>query len=64
MNKDSIQKFEKYNTCINCKQPLTYIGGNVACCKNPECKKPSYKLLDDKGKLFAKAIYGVKEVIA
>ena len=56
--KDMEQKYEKSNFCKSCKQPLTYVGGNIACCKNPDCKKPTFKLLDEKTKNYAQAIYG------
>jgi hypothetical protein len=62
--KESEQKFEKFNFCKNCKKPLSYMGGNVACCKNPDCKKPMFKLLDNKTKNYAQSVYGEMGVMA
>lgn len=28
--------------CPECKQPMTYCGGNIAVCNNPECKGTPY----------------------
>lgn len=57
--KSVLQKFEAKNVCKDCKQPLSYIGGNVLCCKNSECKSSkSFRLLTDKQKSLAQAIYG------
>ena len=59
------QKFEEKNVCSGCKHPLTYIGGNILCCKNPNCtENKNYKLLDEKTTLLAKGIYGESGVIA
>lgn len=60
--KDMEQKYEKNNFCKTCKKPLTYIGGNIACCKNVECKKPTFKIFDDKTKNYVQAIYGEEGV--
>lgn len=51
------KKFEEKNVCSECKQPLTYVGGNVLSCTNPKCKG-SYKLLDERTTHLAKGIYG------
>ena len=59
------EKFETKNICKTCKQPLTYIGGNILCCANPECKgNKSYWLMDEKQKHLAQALYGESGVIA
>ena len=31
-------QFTKNKTCRACHQPLTYIGGSVLACQNPDCK--------------------------
>lgn len=61
-----VAKFYERNKCKFCKQPMTYVGGNVLCCTNSECKqqKLSYKLLDDKTKNLAQALFGEGQVIA
>lgn len=56
--KDMQQKFEKNHMCKTCGQPMTYIGGNLVCCKNPECKKGAYIILDDKNKRYAQSVFG------
>ena len=59
------QKFETKNTCKECKQPLTFVGGNILCCQNPECKsQKSFRLMTDKQKSLAKAIYSESGVRA
>lgn len=57
---DLVAKFNERNKCKFCKHPLSYVGGNVLCCMNPECKqqKLSYKLLDHKTKNLAIALFG------
>lgn len=56
--KDLQQKFETRNTCKSCNTPMTYLGGNVLCCNNPNCDKGFYRLLDSKSKSIAQSIYG------
>lgn len=56
--KEMEQKFVKYNTCKSCGKPLSYIGGNIATCTNPECTKKGFRLLDEKTKNFAQLLYG------
>lgn len=56
--KDEVQKgFEKRHMCNNCHTPLTYIGGNVMCCKNPECTKQGYHTLAEREKNLAISLY-------
>ena len=55
---DAKQKFEKFNTCKTCGQPMSYLGGNVVCCTNPDCKKKPFRLLDEKNKNFAQSVFG------
>lgn len=62
--KEMEQKYAKYNTCKSCGKPLTYMGGNVATCINPECNKKGFKLLDSKSKNFAQLIFGEGGVTA
>lgn len=57
-------KFRKNHICKSCKQPMVYIGGNILCCKNENCKDKNFILLDDKSKSFAQFIYGESEVIS
>ena len=61
-----VAKFYERNKCKFCKQPMTYVGGNVLCCKNPDCKQKSqsFKLLDEKTKNLAIALFGEGEVVA
>ena len=56
--KDMQQKFEKFNTCKSCGQTMAYVGGNVVCCQNPDCKKKPFRLLDEKNKRYAQSIFG------
>lgn len=63
--KEYQDKFTKSHICKTCKHPLSYMGGNVMCCTNPECNaKVGYQLLDDKSKSFAQFIYGESGVSA
>ncbi len=56
--KDIRESFEKKHVCKVCNMPLTYVGGNVMCCKNPECGKQSFHLLSEKNKRTAIYLYG------
>lgn len=64
------EKFCKRHLCKTCKQPMTFIGGNIMCCKNESCPGirkqideevvkyfPSYDLLDDVGEAIATHLF-------
>lgn len=55
--KSFIEKFESNHMCKKCKKPMTYLGGNIMACTNPNCGSREYILLDDKSKSFANFIY-------
>lgn len=35
--------------CSACKQPMTWIGGNIMFCQNPQCKGIEHKQVTDSG---------------
>ena len=39
---------------------MTYKGGNIMACTNPECAKQGFHILDSKGKSLAIALYKTK----
>ena len=49
--------FEKKHTCRSCNTPMTYKGGNIMCCMNPDCPKQNFHLLSEKGKRTAINLY-------
>lgn len=64
------EKFCSHHKCRACGQPMTYIGGNIMVCSNPECKGiklpkkgeeqryiTSYDELDDKSAEIAMNIF-------
>lgn len=38
IDEDKLKKFQSKHICRACKQPLSYVCGNVMACRNPECK--------------------------
>lgn len=61
--KDMQDKFEKRNVCKSCGKPMVYTGGNIIVCANPDCKKQPFRLLDERTKSYAQAIYGEAGVV-
>ena len=72
-NKGHQEKFLNRHKCKACGEPLSWTGGNIMCCKNPECKGikikkkdgdvfylPSYELLDSKGTQIAESLFSVE----
>ena len=53
-------KFESKHKCNFCGQVMTYKGGNIMACTNPECAKQGFHILDSKGKSLAVALYKTK----
>ena len=43
------ENFCKKHKCLGCKQPMTWIGGNIMTCTNPNCKGVPVERTDKDG---------------